>query len=346
MKVCPQCRTQFDNNLSFCLNDGFTLIDSNSLDAEKTLSFSEKPTIEAQNPFTGGQHNKQTMPMTYQSYPPPRSSGVSPAIVFGSVLGVILLLLGGVVGLAFYLKDVIRTAVPTPTPRINVTPYSTPTPYRTPTPAPKPELKIEEAGKINGKFGQKFLKYMVTNPTDKIVITPNITVTLYDKDVKLSTLRGESKLKYLKPGQTVPVWVDLFFGSDKFTEAKTATSTDAKFAAKTEEQLFPQLTVTDTKMVVTRENSMFNNYTYSENWYTVSGVIENTNYDKISPSVTVIFYDENSNIVGIDERTVGEVKRGEKQKFSVGAGETSSLFGKVKKFEIMVTDGRSFLYGQ
>jgi hypothetical protein len=334
MKVCPRCSSKFSDDLNFCLNDGILLTDISKFDEDKTLAFSDEPTIEGKSPDTADQ-NKQTLPIIYPL--PKQKRGLHPLSIIVGVVGILLLVFGTLFGAVMYLRNIVPN-FPTPTPRTTYSPSKSPTPVKSPPSVEKPELKIESIGKVKGSFNHQYLKYMLTNTSDKIVLNPVISVTFYQGDVKLKDLSGESKLKYLKPGQTVPVWVDLFFGSDKFTEAKTSTSDRTTFATKPESELYPELTLTDTKMVVTRGNSMYNNYSYSENWYTVSGVVENTNYDTISPKVYVILYDENSNIIGIEETGISNLKRGEKQKFETGAGEISSLFGKAKKFEIIVTD--------
>jgi hypothetical protein len=338
MKSCPNCHSKFPDDIFFCLNDGAKLVNEMDFEEEKTLPFSEIVTIENNTRLTVDQ-NQQISPPIYPNYYQLPERRTNPMAIIGVVFGVFLLSVGMLAAGAIYFKK--KTGgFPTPTPRVYATPYQTP--FRTPTPEEKVQLKIEPAGKVKGSFGQQFLKFMVTNPSEKIVLMPDISVTLYQGDVKVGSARGESKLAYLKPGQTIPVWTDLGFGNVKFTEAKTDISPMAKVVNKTEVQIFPQLTLSETKMDVSKATSSFNDYNYSENWYKVTGIAENTNYDTISAEIVVIFYDGNSNIVGITESTISYLKRGEKQKFEVSAGEISELFGKPKRFEVIVTDRKIY----
>ncbi|MBX7170402.1 MAG: FxLYD domain-containing protein [Pyrinomonadaceae bacterium] len=336
MKICTICHSEYPDNTFFCLDDGNTLVNQNDFDGEQTLSFAETPTIQDRSRVTLD-GNQQYFQPQYTNYAQLPKQGPQPLAIVGGILGVFLMIAAGLAVGGVYLKSKIKE-FPTPTPRSNITPYQTP--YNTPTPEEKVQLKIEPAGKVKGSFGQQFLKFMVTNPSEKIVATPDIPVTLYQGDVKVGGTRGESKLKYLKPGQTIPVWADLGYGNVKFTDAKVETQPIAKTVNKSEAQIFPQITISDTKMDITKETSSFNDYNYTENWYNVTGVVENTNYETISAEIVVIFYDANSNIVGISETYISDLKRGEKEKFEVGAGEISELFGKPKRFEIIVTDRR------
>lgn len=332
MKICPACGSTFPDDLNYCLQDGATLTRAENHDPDKTLSYSEEPTLQRNNVQTVGQ-NKQTAPQNYSSFgqPPQRSS--NPLFGVLVILFAVAILLAGVFGGAYYLRKNAKLATPTPTPQINFTP-SIPTPNLTPKISipSQAKLKVECGEKVKGSFGSQYLKCMVTNETEGIVSDPSVSVNLYKDDVKLNSAFGRTDLSYLKPQQTIPIWVDLPSNSE-YTRVTAEQGFTSRTTDKTESQLYPNLTYTDTKMTSKKATSLYNFKPYTETFYTVSGVVENDDFDKISPKVYVFFYDENKNIVGIGYDGVSDLKKGEKGKFEIEKGETQ-LFGTPKTFEV------------
>ncbi len=326
MKICPRCRTQFDDDLNYCLNDGSTLKDYDSFDPEDTISYTDDATLEFQNPQTANQ-NKLTNQTNYGQLQNARQS--NPFMILGGIFGLVFLLFATIIGFGvyfYYQTEPHTTWYPTPTP------YQDFPPPRTPTPEPKNNIKVEILEKVNGSFGEKYLKCKITNIGETIVSSPSITLMFYQDDVKIKEGWGGSKLKYLKPGQSVPVWVNLY-GVDKYTSVKVKEPINSSPVSKSAEQLFPSLIFTETEMKGETGYMSRNFQQYKVIFYKVRGIIENQNYEKMSASVFVIFFDEKSEIIGIEETRVN-LQKGEKVKFEVQEVETD-LFGKPKSFEII-----------
>jgi hypothetical protein len=333
MKICPACGSKFSDDLNYCLQDGATLTRLEDHDPDKTLSYSEQPTLQRENVQTAGQ-NKQTAPKNYSTFgqqPPARRS--NPLFGVLIILLTVGLLIAGGIGGVYYLRKNAKQTTSTPTPQNNLTPQPS-IPFSTPKMPTTQQVKLDvQCGdKVKGSFGSQYLKCMVTNTSDKIVSDPSISINLYKGDIKTKTLFGRTDLKYLKPGQTIPIWVDLL-GAGDYTEAKAEQGITSRVTDKTESNLYPNLTYSDTKMTSKKATSLYNFKPYTETFYTVSGVVINNDFDKISPRIFVFFYNDNKDIVGISSTSVNNLKKGEKGAFEVELGETQ-LFGTPKTFEI------------
>ena len=210
----------------------------------------------------------------------------------------------------------------------------TPTPSPTPTPAP-PKLKVEMVGRATDRFGDNFIKCTVTNMSDVVIIDPYVKLTLYKNDVKLDTRSGDSDVKYLKPGATVPVRVSI----GEHTGYTRAEIMDYEVirSAKNTEGLFPEFNYLDARMKIVMGDTSINGRRFKEKYYEVSGVIENDKYEKVTPVLYVIYYDAKDEIVGVKTANPPEIKKGEKAGFDASAG-TTELHGTPLRYEIMAVD--------
>ena len=315
MKICPICRTQFGDDLNFCLNDGSTLKDSALFNPEDTLSASNNATLEYQTPQTAGQ-NKQTNPANFGQTP--RKSKLP--IILAALLGPILLLVGVIGGGLLYFRyratnDINWELTPTP--------YQISTPFRTPTPAPKENVKVEILEKVKNLEGRQFLKCKITNLGETIVSPFSLTLMFYKDDVKLTENAEFAKIRFLKPQQSIPVWIGLY-KTENYTSVKVKDSIATFPVSKPEAQLFPTLTYSETKM----ERASYQT-TY------VRGIVENQDYEKLSAKLHIIFYDAKSEIIGFAETSVS-LQKGEKAKFEARISDRD-LFGTPKTFEIIAT---------
>lgn len=266
-------------------------------------------------------------PVVYQ--PPPVTEFKMPEIpgfakVIAITLGVILV----VVCIALFARN--RQARP-------VTVARTPTPVPaspTPTPTP-PNIKVEVAGKASDRFGDSFIRYNVTNLSDVVIVDPYVRITIYKNDVKMDTTSGNAKLKYLKPGVTVPVLVSVG-NFEGYTRAEVLPY-EVIQSIPNADGFFPQFKYIDVAMKVETGISTFNDQPYKEKFYEVSGTIENDRYDKAKPTLFVIFYNAKNEIVGAETANPAEMKRGEKSSFEASAGDTQ-LMGTPVRYEIMAVD--------
>jgi hypothetical protein len=336
MKICPKCRTKFGDELNFCLDDGIALetvtVDKANFDGQEMASYEKLGRISSQN------RQRPTNPQNFPNYaaqPSAKKSNVG-KIIAG--IGIVALLFVG--GMIYGLITVISNmdfpeTRPTPS-------YPTPmmTPYiKTETEKPTAKLEVEVLEKVKDNFGLDYLKCMVTNVGDSVIVDPSITLDLYEDDVKVGNLYERSSIKFLKPQQKVPVWISLFAGK-KFTSAKYDKTKSQRVSDKTVEKLFPSLVFTDAKMEIETGNSSFNNRIYKDKLYVVSGIVENPTYENISPELFIIYYDANEEIVGITSTHPSAMKRGEKSKFSASIGKINT-FGNPTKFEIIAVNDRN-----
>ncbi len=315
MKICPICKKSFADELNFCLEDGGLLVERESYEAEKTLSLPEEQTqirqqvITNQTPF-----NRQTT-----------TSRKSPVLGFVILFGFGILVIFGMIAAYFLLRpnrviedppDIYRRSIPTPTP----------------TPKVENNVKVEILEKVTDGFGKKFLKCKVTNISQNSVDLSFVGLSFYKGDVKIRDSGADLTLKILKPNQTIPIWVNLY-GTDGYTSVKVKEQIFARPITKPIEQIFPQLEFSQTKMKVEAGYMSVNFRQYKTNYHKVSGIVENSKDEKISPQIFVLYYDANGEIIGISSTSV-TLEKGEKTKFEVSKV-VADMFGKPKTFEII-----------
>jgi hypothetical protein len=333
MKICPQCERRFADEMNYCLEDGVTLVDFHSHDPSETLSYSKDPTLQYFNQGAT-KENKEAGTQNRTDFGQSSQKRKRPNIflMMLGVFGIIGLIVASVVGGFLYLKSKYRSQEWTPTP----TPFLRNTPVNTPIPKTENNIKVEILEKVDGSFGQKFLKCKITNTSENIVLTPNITLFFYQKDVKIKDAGGGSKLKLLKPNQSVPVWINIY-GVDKYTSIKVEEPLTARTINQSETQIFPEINITETVMKGEKEGLSYNFRNYTKIYWKVKGIIETETPQKNSIKLYVLYKDENSEIVGIGETRISDLKVGEKTKFEVSECEID-LFGTPKTFEIIAVN--------
>lgn len=331
MKICPKCRATFTDELNFCLDDGVVLepiiVTNTNFDGEDTVNF---------NKFTNENAGRQTNSPFPQNLP--RKSNTGKIVAAVGIVG--LLFVGGMIyGFIQVVSNIDfpqnRSGFPSKPP---ITPAITPF-IKPETEKPTAKLEVEILDKVKDNFGDDYLKCMITNVGDTIIVDPSITLDLYEDDVKAGNLYGRSEMKFLKPQQKVPVWINLFAGkqytSVRYDETKTQRVSD-----KTAEKLFPELIYSDAKMEIESANSSYNGRIYKDKIYAVSGIVENQSFDNISPQLFIIYYDEKDEIVGITSTYPSAMKRGEKSKFKASIAKTNT-FGNPTRFEIIAVNDRN-----
>lgn len=336
MKICPKCRNKFGDELNFCLDDGTSLetltVDKINFEGQETASYEKLGRISAQN------QQQPTIPQNFPNYDrqmPPKKSNAG-KILAGIGIVVILFVAGMIYGLISVISNMDFTN--------NSTSFTTPKPIMTPivkplTEKPKAKLEVEILEKVKDNFGLDYLKCMITNVGETVIVDPSINLDLYENDVKVGNLYGRSEMGFLKPQQKVPVWISLF-ASKKFTTAKYDESGLLRTSDKAVEKLFPVLIYKDAKIEIETGNSSYNGRIYKDKLYVVSGIIENQSYENISPELFIIYYDDKDEIVGIASTHPSAMKLGEKSKFSASIGKINT-FGNATKFEIIAVNDRN-----
>lgn len=204
------------------------------------------------------------------------------------------------------------------------------------TPPPKRStIKTEVVGKVKGSFGVTYIKCLLTNTGETVLTDPQVTLILYKNDIKLEPVYGTAGLKYLKPGETTPVWVELH-GNEDYTSAVVE---EKKHLQNIEnyQKIFPELKFSDVAMKTEVGNSSFNDQIYREKFFTISGTLQNEQYNKVAPQLFAVYYNSKSEVVGVISESPPELMRGEKTRFEISAGETQ-LFGVPTRFEIIAVD--------
>lgn len=299
MKICPRCHEKFEESSTYCPKDGAILV-SESGPVEPVLK-----------------------PKTQESY-----SG----LIVGAVVGVILLLL--VISLVAAVALFIFTKSDNP----KVSKQTRPIPGRTRYPDRPPwkegKLKFDIKNKVKGSFGRRFLKVMVTNVGKTVVKDPGFSITMLKKDVKMGTRYGRSDF-FLRPQQTIPIWIDIT--NSDYTSLKIEQDSFTRAPVKEESRLFPEVEITETKMSIETGILNLNGRRYEKDFYRVTGIVKNKFVEEITPQIFVVYYDDNSEIVGIANTSANKINYGEKAAFKVSKGEYD-LFGKPKTFKIIVVD--------
>lgn len=315
MKICPNCKTEYGDEMNFCLTDGSTLKDSAVFGPEDTISLTDNATLEYKKPQTAEQ-NRQT---NLTDFGKSQKSSIK-WVVLSGIFGIILLLFGTLVGGYIYFRNYAPNGIEDFPRTPSRTPLQGFTPVRTP--EPKSNLKIEILEKVKSNDGQNYLKCKLTNVGESIARPFSLTLAFYKNDVVIKENSALVKLKYLKPQQSVPVWVGLY-GTENYTSVKLKEPVSSFPIYKSTQNLFLDLTFTETAMKLVYSTS-----------YKVEGIVENQNYDSISPEFYIIFYDENSEIIGIETKRLSNLGKNVKTKFDATISDRD-LFGKPKTFEII-----------
>jgi hypothetical protein len=332
MKICPQCEKSYADNLYFCLDDGSGLVEEGRHEPPPQFSNAGNPAWQNRS-----RHQTNEKPFSYQpnqisfgrQYPQKQYSHLLLAV--GGIAALIGLTLAAVVGVFLFNRNQQKKAVwyptPGPTPRVNFTPYSTPVPVK------DAELKVEILEKVNADMGGKYLKAKITNTTEQIVATPFVKLSFYKNDVKIKDASGRSELPFLKPGQSVPVWISLY-GTENYTSVKIDEPVAGRPATKTAAEIYPELNFSETKMKAEKQGLLYNFRQLTKLYYKVEGIVENTDREKISVKLYVLYLDGQGEIVGLAETRLGDLKRNEKTKFEVTECEID-LYGVPKTFEVI-----------
>lgn len=316
MKICPKCKAWFGDDLNYCLDDGSTLKDAESFGQAADFATTDHATLKYQFPQTAGQ-NQPTERITYGK--PKRKTS---RFLIGTAAAVVVLLFAGAVGGVFYLRRVATQRAATQVQTPSGDSPSIPSFPQYPS-APANNIKIEILDQVKSNFGWKYLKCKVTNAGESVVYPYSIALQFYENDVKIGDGSAFVKLKYLKPGQSVPAWVSTN-SANSYTSVKVKEPIGS-FPIRGGGELFPELTITETKMQPVSTS------------FKVEGIVENTKYENVSPELYVLFYNENSEIIGIEETKVRDLPRAGKAKFEVTISD-HNLFGKPKSFEVIATN--------
>lgn len=315
MKICPKCKTEYGDEMNFCLTDGSTLKDAAIFGPEDTISLTDNATLEYKKPQTAEQ-NKYT---NLTDFGKPRKSSLKLVVLVG-IFGLILLFFGVIGGAYVYFRNYVVNGIedfprtPTRTPLQGFTPSRTP--------ETKAVLKLEILEKVKSLGGENYLKCKLTNTGESIARPYSVTLAFSKDDVVIKENSALVRLKYLKPQQSVPVWVGLY-GTENYTSVKLKEPVSSFPIYKSTQNLFLDLNFTETEMKLAYSTS-----------YKVEGIVENQNYETISPELYIIFYDEKGEIVGIEKKYVSNLGKNVKTKFDATIS-NRDLFGKPKTFEII-----------
>lgn len=343
MKICPKCNREYDDEMNYCLDDGAVLYSSSGHTlSDQTLAFGLNQGRET------GNANRQTHGQRYGETAKSFKKSEQPTAVYQSKkshLGAIIA--GVIVGVSilsgvFIYTLVSRFRAAGDTNDSSTVAESTPKTVKPKisgivTPQTTDKLKIEIGDKVKGGFDETFIKLQVTNTGDQIIQLPRISLMLYKNDLKIGNVSSEPNIKYLKPQQTIPVWVSLFSKNKDYTAARIDEDAKYTVAAKEANLLYPNVVYTDAALSSRVGTSLLNFQPYKETFYSVKGTVENREYDLLKTKIYVIFYNDKSEIVGITNTNPPDLKRNEKAEFEASMGD-KKLFGVPTKFELIAID--------
>lgn len=326
--------------MNFCLEDGAVLNSANNDHtlSDRTLSFGlnrGRQTNDVKQQTRGqrfGQTGADFSTSEQQTVVyPPRKSHLG-AIIASVIIGLSILsgvfIFGVISRIAKSERDDYEVAESTPKP---VRPKTLFTPQLT-----TDKIKVEIGEKVKGGFDETFVKCLITNTGEQVVEVPRISLTLYKNDLKLGNVSSEAEMKYLKPGQTVPIWINLYKNKD-YTAARFDETAKYSIVSKDPNLLFPNVVYTDAKMSSEIGTSLINFRPFKETFYKVKGTLENREYDLLKLKIYVIFYNDKSEIVGITDTNPPDLKRNEKAEFEASMGD-KKLFGMPVRFELIAVD--------
>ncbi len=323
--------------MNFCLDDGSVLKDSFEYNQEKTLIHPKnvwRPTNQ-NNEATDEPRNLQTDFGVGERKPEVLSARKSPV---GLIVGSLILGLAIVSGFFIYgiigRFSTLNSSNSREIPNINVNP----SPFKI-LAKETGNLKIEIQERVKGGFDSQFLRCLVTNIGDNVIKNPSVKLTLYKNDIKIGDVSEESELEYLKPSQSVPIWIELHGKSAEYTSARIDETVKQDVAKKDTNLLFPTLVYTDAKMTSEKRTSLLNFKPYPEIFYIVKGTVENRQSEKVKPQIFILYYDSKDQIVGVTSTYPPELESNEKAEFSAMSGETN-LFGVPARFELIAVDDR------
>lgn len=326
--------------MNFCLEDGAILYSaSDQTLSDQTLSFglNQGRMTDDVNAQTNGQRYGQTGKSFSNSERqthvyPPRKSHLG-TIIASVIIGVSILsgvfIYGVISRIPTSVQDEKSEVVESSPKKPLIKPIFTPPPTTD-------KVKIEVAERVKGGFNQTFVKCLVTNNSESVIQLSRISLTLYKNDLKIGNISGESGMKYLKPNQTAPIWINLYKDQD-YTAARVDENAKYNVAVKDNSLLYPNVIYTDTKMNSKALTSLYNFRPYKEIFYEVTGTVENRDYDLLKLQIYAVFYNDKSEIVGITKTNPPDLKRGEKAQFEASMGDRS-LFGVPARFELIAID--------
>lgn len=328
MKSCPVCHAVYDDSMNYCLEHGTTLIDSRAEDLKEltnrdTAQFSGS----AVNPYSKetGKNFGTTGNVTAA-----RSDGKGFTLLLIGIGALVLLLAAGVVVGGYYIIQ--RSSSES---NKNV---ALPTPRTVKTPLPKPELaqiRVDlTEDTATSQYGWKFRKALVTNQSTEIIPAPTVGFVYFKGDVRVDSTSEKVGIDFMRPGQTLPVWVRTDIGKD-FDRITADTGESNKVAAKPADEIFAKVKVLEEKMTIASGTSLVNFKRVVEPYYKVSGTIENISNDKTSPKVFAIFYDADKSVVGFGSNSVDPLDANEKARFDISVSR-NSIYGEAASYELVI----------
>lgn len=337
MRTCPRCKKIYRDDLNYCLEDGAILIESTSAEAEKTLSYAVSPMSaaadgnQAETDSLGGRSNRQAERKTERMTKSKFFTVLSACLVG-------LVLTAGVFGFFWMKKTRLAesgTDDPLTTDRSIV--FTSDNVKPPPIPVAETEAKIEIGERVKDNFGRDYIKCLMTNVGTTVIEKPSVRLNFYKNDLKVSENSGFSEMDYLKPEQTIPIWVWLSESELKSTVVRVDESDKPRAAEKDAATLYPTLVYSNAKMTGSKETALLNYRPILETYYTVAGTVENRLYDKIEPLIYVLFYDRDGDVIGIVSTRPPSLRKNEKSEFTASIG-TMGLFGTPERFELIAVN--------
>lgn len=328
MKTCPICNTVFDDSMNYCLEHGSDLVSVTNPTAGSLRVKTSEKTAEFRN-LNSAESNAPTYVQNYSTFGDARQKRrIFPAVMAG-VLGL------GVLSLAAAAAVIVLNWGEWRTDEGNQMGTSATPVAKTPTPAPMQQVKAVLAGEETDSFKNKWVKCMVTNLTDRIIADPTVEAVFYDNDVKIDSTTATLDVKYMRPNETLPVWVRIPY-QKKYNRIEVEAGLRTKTETLRQSDIFLDVPVTPEALLIKQGVTLYNFRRFPEPYYTVRAVVENNTDTKLTPKANVIFYNDKSEVVGYYKGYVEAMEPGQKAKIDSSTA-NSQIHGKAARYELRLT---------
>lgn len=199
----------------------------------------------------------------------------------------------------------------------------------------KGKLQTEVIGRVKGRFGDTFIKCILTNVGDTVVPDPSTGLVLYKGDVKLDKMYGDGLKKFLKPGEKTTAFVWLTKHED-YTRAVVEENPVLEGVADSS-RLFPEVLYIEDEMKIEKGTTIMNGQPIRENYYNINGIVTYGAMDPIDLDIYVVLTDAKGEIVGAPKASPPQLSKGERGNFEVSVAQ-NQLFGVPVKYQLVAVN--------
>ncbi|MBX3244763.1 MAG: FxLYD domain-containing protein, partial [Acidobacteria bacterium] len=200
------------------------------------------------------------------------------------------------------------------------------------------DLKVEFTEETaKSRYFGTFRKALVTNIGDTTARMPSVAFDFFKGDVKVDSDSSKIGIPYMRPGETFPVWVQV---NDKkeFDRVTGIQATGVRPDEMGDSKRFLSLPIVGASLSVKERTSLVNFKPVREDFYEVTGVIENDTQGVVDVDIYAILYDKEKNIIGFASDSPDEIKPGQKIQFDIVTSR-NQIFGEAADYKLIIISG-------